>query len=42
MFPIDPGHLDAMQYDLGGVAGNLAASSLPQNVDLTAFSKSKK
>lgn len=41
MFPIDPGHLDAMQYDFGGVAGNLAASSLPQNVDLTAFSKSK-
>ncbi|KUL82879.1 hypothetical protein ZTR_09007 [Talaromyces verruculosus] len=36
--PIDPGHLDAMQYDFGEVAGNLAASSLPQNADLTAFS----
>lgn len=41
MSPIDPGHLDAMQYDFGEVAGNLAASSLPQNVDLTTFSKSK-
>lgn len=42
MSSIDPGHLDAMQYDFGEVAGNLAASSLPQNADLTAFSKSEK
>jgi hypothetical protein len=42
MSPIDPGHLDAMQYDFGEVAGNLAASSLPQNADLAAFSKSEK
>lgn len=40
IFPIDAGHLDAMQYDFGNVAGSLATSSLAHTVDLTAFSKS--